>query len=123
MTTENLTAAPEHSGSNASSLVVFRHLIDDTQAQLSYWMNQPESDERTTNMNNYSKNLIEQQSHYDRVIKQSEERGDDLKSDIEKVLDWLSDIIRIAGGLIDEKTKAFIVALINAARKLLEILK
>lgn len=109
--------------SNANSLVFYQHLKDDTQKELDYWQGQPESEERTKNLNTFADLMLRHSDNYNRVKKQAEDDGDDLKSDIKDVLDFLELILKLGGGYIEEKVKIFITALINAARKLLEIIK
>lgn len=108
---------------NAQSLVVYQFLKDDTQHSLDYWQGQPESEERTANMKRYAELMLQHSDNYARVMKQAQDDGDDLKDEILKVLDFLELIIKLGGGYIDEKLKAIFTALINAARKLLEIIK
>lgn len=107
--------------SNAGSLVVYQHLLDDTSKEIKYWMSQPESEERTKQLQSFTIQLNKHTDNFERVKAQARDNGEDLKSDIEEVIDFLENIIKIAGAFMDDKTKTILTALINAARKLLEI--
>ena len=109
--------------SNAQSLVFYQWLKDDTQRSLDYWQAQPESETRTANLKRYADLMLQHSDNFNRVKEQAADAGDDLKDDITKVLDFFELMIKLGGAYIDEKVKAVITALINAARKLLEIIK
>ena len=109
--------------SNAQSLVTFEYLKQDCQKSLAYWQEQPESKERTDNLLRYTELYNKHDSAAQTVHTQAAAAGDDLKSDIEEVIAFIELVIRNAGSLLGEPVKAFLTALINAARKLLEILK
>jgi len=109
--------------SNATSLILYKFLIDDSQKELNYWQGEPESAARAENLKRFAELHTQHTDNYNRVMKQAQDNGDNLKEDITTVLNWLEEILKLTGGILGEEVKKYITALINIARKILELIK
>ena len=109
--------------SNAESIVLYQHLIDDCDNSVLYWNGQADSDEKTTNIKNYTELKSAHEKNVARLMEQSKARGENLIETIEEYIERVEKIILVFGAWLPLGVKEWYTKLIKTAKKLLEIFK
>lgn len=108
--------------SNSKSMVFYQMLIDDTEAEITYFRGHPELPKQQEMLDNFSKLLEMHRSNMVRLRNQADNRNEDILTEIANVIDDIEEMILVFGNTLPSEVKSWLTKLINAAKKLLKIL-